>query len=113
MVKFRQKQDNEQILYDSAKSKLDGFIKNCEKFKIGKTGQTLKERFNQYLCDEDDFNSIECLYQSESKDVISKLESSLIDAYINDSKCQNLKDASRVKTTVWTLKLKYILFMWS
>ena len=93
MIKFREKgQCIEGNPFDVAKSKLEELITNCSKYKIGKTGQTLDERFSQYQSNGEDFERIEELYRSKSFDVVSNLESDLIDYYINDAKCKNIKD---------------------
>lgn len=93
MIKFREKgQSIEDKPFDVAKSKLEELITNCSKYKIGKTGQTLEERLSQYKSNGEDFKRIEELYKSESSDIVSKLESDLIDNYINDDKCENIKD---------------------
>lgn len=63
----------------------------CKIFKIGKTGESLKERKNQ-----PDYSGIydhiEEVYQSSSKDEVSEMESCLIDEYVHLDKCMNKKD---------------------
>lgn len=93
MIKFREKGESfDKRPFDVAKSKLEELIANCSKYKIGKTGQALEERFSKYQGKGEDFERIEELYKSKSFDIVSKLESDLIDDYINDDKCKNIKD---------------------
>ena len=68
--------------------KIDSIISKCNKCKIGKTGQTLLERFscNDY---KDTYNKIESIYSSKRKSIIDKMEVLLIEKYISDSKCDN------------------------
>ena len=64
---------------------------NWSSFKIGKSGMTAVERFN-----EPDYNGeydgIEVVYESPSSDNVSRMEASLINFFKNHEKCDNIKD---------------------
>lgn len=57
-------------------------------FKIGKTGQTLDDRYNNSSY-KVDYNGISPLHVSENPDEISQLEADLIENFIGDPKCDN------------------------
>lgn len=60
----------------------------CREFRIGKTGMTKEERFNEpdYR---DTYSNIIELYSSDDKDEISRLERDLILRFEKDEKCDN------------------------
>ena len=70
----------------------DEIIKESKSFKIGKTGQTLKLRFNSVY--RANFQRIEKLYSSKNEQLISELEATLNSHYINHKKNENLKEGS-------------------
>ena len=70
----------------SIKSEIDKIEENSQYFKIGKTGQTPEERFENY---KSDYDEIKPLYASSVPNVIDDAESELIDAYIDHPKCKN------------------------
>lgn len=73
----------------SIKSEIDIIEENSQFFKIGKTGQTPEERFENY---KSDYDEIKPLFSSSVSSVIDDAESELIDNYIDHPKCKNNKD---------------------
>ena len=74
----------------AAEKKVEDVIAKCSQFKIGKTGQTLEDRGHQsdYSIE---YEWIEKVFVSTSKDEVSKMEAYLIDKYKNHPKCDNEK----------------------
>lgn len=66
--------------------KIDSIISKCNKFKIGKTGQTLFERLNGY---NGAYDKIESIYSSKHKSFIDNMEVLLLEKYNSHSKCDN------------------------
>lgn len=62
-------------------------IPSMTKFKIGKTGQELDERYRQEH--EVNYKNIVSLGNSTSKEVINNCEEYLTKEFINNSKCDN------------------------
>lgn len=85
----------------------DETIKNCKSFKIGKTGQTLKNRFNKEY--RDSFENIQQLYSSKNKQLIDELESTLNSHYFNHPENSNFKEGSAVEMT--DINNKYLLYI--
>lgn len=74
----------------NAQKKVDEIILNCSSFKIGKTGDTLCERLNNY---NGEYNHIAPVFKGVEHEV-DEMESYLIDKYKDHSKCNNIKDGS-------------------
>lgn len=74
----------------SASKKVDVIISNCSSFKIGKTGNTLDNRLNNY---NGEYSHIDSVFLGGELEV-DDMESYLIDKYIDHSKCDNKKDGS-------------------
>lgn len=72
----------------NAIKKVDVIIPNCSSFKIGKTGDTLDDRLNNY---NGEYNHIDLVLVGSKSDV-DDIESYLINQYINHPKCDNKKD---------------------
>lgn len=72
----------------NAIKKVDAIIPNCSSFKIGKTGDKLYDRLNNY---NGEYDNIAPVYVGSKSDV-DDMESYLIDKYINHLKCDNKKD---------------------
>ena len=73
-----------------ALKKVDAIIAHCSSFKIGKTGDTLYERLNNY---DGEYNHIESVFKGVELEV-DEMESYLIDKYKNHPKCNNIKVGS-------------------
>jgi hypothetical protein len=71
-----------------ANAKVELRIPSCSTFKIGKTGDTLYNRLNNY---DGEYDHIAPVYIGSKSDV-DDMESYLIDKYINHPKCDNKKD---------------------
>ena len=76
---------------EKAVARINEIRLNCTSYKIGKTGQLLADRLNEpdYR---DVYSAIEPVYESNSKEMCSYVESQLIDSFISDPKCDNVKD---------------------
>lgn len=66
----------------------------CQSYKIGKTGLKVSERGEKpdYA---DGYDYIRCLFSSTSDTLISDLESSYIDKFMDDPKNDNIKDGEQ------------------
>lgn len=74
----------------NAIKKVDAIIPACSSFKIGKTGDELLDRLNNY---HGDYVNIKPVFEGEKYDV-DDMESYLIDHYINHPNCDNKKDGA-------------------
>lgn len=74
----------------NAQKKVDEVIPNCSSFKIGKTGDTLEDRLNNY---NGEYNHIDLVFLGGELEV-DDMELFLIDKYISHPKCDNKKDGS-------------------
>ena len=74
----------------NAKKIVDEIIPNCSSFKIGKTGDTLEDRLNNY---NGEYNHIDPVFLGGELEV-DDMELFLIDKYISHPKCDNKKDGS-------------------
>lgn len=76
---------------EKAIARINEIRQTCSSYKIGKTGMLLEERLN-----EPDYNgvynAIDPVYEAHSKEMCSCAEADLIDAFIDDPKCDNVKD---------------------
>ena len=74
-----------------ARAGVDCLVPQCKKFKIGKTGEKLEDRKNQPDY-KDEYDHIDEVYQTSSKDEASAMEAYLIDEFEHLEKSQNKKD---------------------
>ena len=74
----------------NAQKIVDEIIPNCSSFKIGKTGDTLEDRLNNYY---GEYNHIDSVFLGGELEV-DDMELFLIDKYISHPKCDNKKDGS-------------------
>ncbi|QIA08800.1 hypothetical protein [Draconibacterium halophilum] len=73
--------------FTEIKNQVEEKIKNIKSFKIGKTGQQMKDRFdNKY---KDEYSNYEELGWSNERNVIDNAEEFLIKEFINNMKCKN------------------------
>lgn len=72
----------------NAQKIVNEIILNCSSFKIGKTGDTLDDRLNNY---NGEYNHIDSVFLGGELEV-DDMESYLIDKYINHPKCDNKKE---------------------
>lgn len=75
------------ITFEQVAQLVEGKIVNCKKFKIGKTGQAISDRYRQDY--EEEYTSIEAIAQDTRKDVIDNLEKFLIDRFMKHPKNKN------------------------
>lgn len=75
-------------------ARINEIRETCNSYKIGKTGMLLEDRLR-----EPDYNgvyeAIDPVYESQSKEMCSYVEAHLIDAFIEDPKCDNKKDGEQ------------------
>jgi hypothetical protein len=76
-----------EITREQIVEKVERLIKNVSKFKIGKTGQTLKERFNEEYAGE--YTDIEEICFSDNMTSIDDMEEYLIEQFGEYSNCTN------------------------
>ena len=76
---------------EKAAARINEIRQNCASYKIGKTGMLLEDRLNEpdYR---DVYTAIEPVYESNSKEMCGFAEAQLIDAFINDPRCDNQKN---------------------
>lgn len=72
---------------------IEAIASACQFYKIGKTGEKVSDRGNQ--SDYADYDYIRCLFSSSSVTLISDLESSYINKFIDDPKNDNIKDGEQ------------------
>lgn len=113
MIIIRNK-DNGQLMFTSdmltiARDIMD-YAKNWSSFKIGKSGMTAEERFSEpdYNGEYDD---IKVVYKSSSMDNLSKMEASLIDFFIDNEKCENIKDGEGSVNDTMADSDEYIVYV--
>lgn len=75
------------ITFEQVAQLVETKIVNCRKFKIGKTGQPISDRYRQDY--EGEYTSIEAIAQDTRKEVIDNLEKFLIDKFIKNPKNKN------------------------
>ena len=69
--------------------KLEPKLKIISNFKIGKTGQSIEERYNQEYSDKYDY--YEVVSYSPNTETIGKFEEYLIDRFQNFTNCDNVQ----------------------
>lgn len=94
----------------SAQKKVDEIINNCSSFKIGKTGDALDNRLNNY---NGDYDYIKMVFAGE-KLKVDNMESYLIDKYLVNPKCDNKKDglASSNDTMAKNADMYQVYIVW-
>ena len=94
MIIFRNKKNGEDMFPGDVMkiaNEIMACAENWSSFKIGKSGMTAGERF----CEPDYngvYDGIIVVYESTSADNVSKMESSLINFFMDNEKCDNTKD---------------------
>ena len=83
-----------QRLKESIRVAIASSIFDVNHFKIGKTGQTIDDRFNKSTY-KDDYKGIIPLHTSEDPDEISQLEADLIEEFKSNSKYDSICDNER------------------
>jgi hypothetical protein len=99
-------------LLRDAKKKVSVISSKAESFKIGKTGMALEERLSKpdYA---GKYNHIVSLIKGTNPDIISNYESSLIDTFIEEEKCDNEKDGSQSEgDRMVEAKYYYVYLVW-
>lgn len=91
--------------FTEIKNQVDEKIKNVKSFKIGKTGQTVQDRFDEKYKNE--FNYIEELGWSETMSTIDEAEEYLISEFINNKKCKN----EQIGSGKMTESKRYVIYM--
>ena len=113
MIVFRNKKNGEDMFPGDVvqiASEIMACAENWSCFKIGKSGKTAEERFN-----EPDYNgvydNIKEVYKSTSADNVSKMEASLIEFFKNNKKCDNIKDGGGSVHDSMTDSGEYIVYV--
>jgi hypothetical protein len=75
--------------YHSLSNRINSIIETRSKFKIGITGQTIKERFNTEY--RELYNGIIALVRVDHEEIVKLYESWLIEYFYNHPKCDNLQ----------------------
>lgn len=88
---------------------LEKQIIEFENFKIGKTGQTLDERYRQEY--ESDYEGKQELFSSSSKEEVDNMEEYLIERFIHEEKCDN-EQVGGGDMTNSSRYLVYLVFNW-
>lgn len=73
--------------FDEVKEAIELKIKSVKTFKIDKTGQTIKERFDEKY--QNDFTNIDEMGCSDEEQIIDNLEEFLIGKFHSHPKCVN------------------------
>lgn len=81
--------DNLAIKNDAVK-KIQAITSNCSHFKIGKTGQSLSDRFDSAYKNE--YDRIKLIYNSNDQKIVDDLESYLIDRFLSFDKYKSICD---------------------
>lgn len=70
---------------------VNAIIPDCTSFKIGKTGQDVEDRRKEPDY-QDLYPNIKWLISTPWVDAAGRMEAALIDAFIDNSRCDNIKD---------------------
>ncbi|SHJ03352.1 hypothetical protein [Flavobacterium terrae] len=73
--------------FEELGNKLEEFIKSISNFKIGKTGQSIEDRFNDKYYD--DYAEYYVVGSAKESKVIDNFEKYLIDRFMNHENCDN------------------------
>lgn len=73
---------------NAAVKKIQTITSNCSHFKIGKTGQSLSDRFDAEYKNE--YDRIKSVYKSNDKKIVDDLESYLIDRFLSFDKFKSM-----------------------
>lgn len=90
---------------EEVKAKIDNKIKSATKFKIGKTGQSVDERFRQNYIGKFLYREEICYHENSAK--IDELEEYLIEQFQDDQRCKN----EQVGGGEMTKSNKYIIYL--
>lgn len=81
---------------EKAVARIKEIRETCSSYKIGKTGMLLEDRLVESdYCGV--YDAIEPVFESNSKEMCSYAEAQLIDAFVDDLKCDNEKDGEHSK----------------
>lgn len=92
------KQMKYQRLKESIRVAIASSIFDFSHFKIGKTGQTLEDRFSKSTYKED-YKGIIPVHVSDDPDEISQLEADLIENFKDNPKCDNNRTTDKDEMT--------------
>ena len=85
-------------------------VKEAQSFKKGKTCKKLEDRRSQPdYCDI--YPNIKAIYTSSSKELVDIAEAEIIDACINDSKCDNEKYGEKSSNDSMAVSQKYSVYV--
>lgn len=93
--------------FEELGDKYDLKLRTLSNFKIGKTGQTIEERYNEEYSDTYDY--YEVIGSSENKSTIDNFEKYMIDRFSNLPKCNNdqIGGGEMVKSNKYIVYLVY------
>ncbi len=106
--------DDGTLMFASDLMKIVSFIDQAKEgwahYKIGKSGNSAQERYaeSDYYCT---YDGIKVVYSSTSKQLVSQMEASLINYFINDPKCDNSKDGDNSINDTMADSKKYIVYV--
>lgn len=83
-------------------------VNDVERFKIGKTGQTIDDRYSKSTY-KDEYKGIVSIYTSENPDEISRLEADLNKEFKKHPKCDN--DRTTEKDDMTDSEGEYTLYI--
>lgn len=95
--------------YEEVVSSINAIANSCVSFKIGKTGETIEDRGNQK--DYQEYEYIQSLFSNGSSELVSHLEESFINKYIDHPKNDNKKDGDQSLNDNMTASKKYHLYV--
>ena len=85
-------------------------VKDAQSFKIGKTGKKLEDRRSQPdYCDI--YPNIKAIYTSSSKELVDIAEAEIIDACIDNSKCDNEKNGEKSSNDSMAVSQRYCVYV--
>lgn len=79
---------------NTAVKKIQKITSKCSRFKIGKTGQNLSDRFNSEY--KNRYDRIELVHRSSDREEVDDLESYLIDRFLSFDKYESMCDNQAV-----------------
>lgn len=86
------------------------YAKKWSKFKIGKSGMSAEDRFNEPDYN-GEFDCIKTVYASSSAENVSKMEASLIECFKDNKKCVNTKDGGSSVNDPMANSDEYIVYV--
>lgn len=90
--------------------RVNSIIKTAQSFKIGKTGSSLADRRNQQDY-RDVYPNIRALFTSRNKDLVSIAEAELINTFIDNPKCNNIKGGEESENDTMADSNKYSVYI--